>query len=99
MNYELAKELRDAGFPQGGKGSWIGPVDQIVWRSGDRVYVPTLEELIEVCGKDFGILGRSDKTEWFAVTRGDEHPNDPATTKVGSTPTEAVAGLWLALKA
>jgi hypothetical protein len=24
MNYDLAKQLRDAGFPQGGNGKWIG---------------------------------------------------------------------------
>jgi hypothetical protein len=36
MNYELAKQLRDTGFPQSGSGKWIGPPEKIVWRSGDR---------------------------------------------------------------
>ena len=44
MDYELAKSLMDAEFPQIGKGSLIGSLDKLVWRSGDRVYVPTLEE-------------------------------------------------------
>ena len=51
MDYDLAESLMDAGFPQIGKGRLIGPLNKLVWRSGDRVYVPTLEELIEACGK------------------------------------------------
>ena len=58
MDYELAKSLMDAGFPQIGKGSSIGSLDKLVWRSGDRVYVPTLEELIDACGENFGSLDK-----------------------------------------
>jgi hypothetical protein len=58
MDYELAKSLMDAGFPQIGKGSLIGSPNKLVWRSGDRVYVPTLEELIEACGRNFDSLDR-----------------------------------------
>ena len=47
MDYEPAKSLMDAGFPQIGKGSSIGSLDKLVWRISDRVYVPTLEELID----------------------------------------------------
>jgi len=36
MDYELAKSLMDAEFPQIGKGSLIGSLDKLVWRSGDR---------------------------------------------------------------
>jgi len=56
MNYELAKQLYDAGFPQQGFGRWVGNPDQVIWRAGDRVYVPTLEELIKACGDDFNSL-------------------------------------------
>jgi hypothetical protein len=49
MDYELAKSLMDAGFPQIGKGRLIGSLEKLVWRSSDRVYVPTLEELIDAC--------------------------------------------------
>ena len=58
MDYDLAESLMDAGFPQIGKGSLIGPLDKLVWRSGDRVYAPTLEELIEACGENFGSLDK-----------------------------------------
>jgi hypothetical protein len=54
MNYELAKELKDAGFPQkchydehGRRNDFCEP---------EVVSNPTLEELIEACGKDFGDL-------------------------------------------
>jgi hypothetical protein len=58
MDYELAKSLMDAGFPQIGKGRLIGSLEKLVWRSSDRVYVPTLEELIDACGDDFGSLDK-----------------------------------------
>jgi hypothetical protein len=49
MNYALAKELKDARFePQmttgARRGYYIGP-------ESDQIYVPTLEELIEACGR------------------------------------------------
>jgi hypothetical protein len=45
MTYELARELKEAGFSQGGKGHWIGPPEALTWRYDDRVYQPTLSEL------------------------------------------------------
>ena len=54
MDYLLANELKNAGFPQGGRGRWIVDPNRIVVRSEDRAYVPTLEELIEACADDFG---------------------------------------------
>ena len=51
MNYELARRLKDAGFPQGGKGNWVLPPESIVVRHSDRVYVPSLEEIIELVPK------------------------------------------------
>lgn len=97
MNYELAKRLRDAGFPQSGNGRWIGPWDKIVWRSGDRVYVPTLEELIEACGDKFFVLNatktRRQPNTWYAAIT---DPN--AIEATAATPAEAVAKVWLATK-
>lgn len=94
MNYELAKELEDAGFPQGGEGRWTFPPNNLVTRARDRVYVPTLEELIEACGNSFK-LERLDLYEkpssWKAETFFDRGE--------GSTPVESVARLWLALNA
>ena len=44
MNYELAKDLKDAEFPQAGNGTTY--VDLL---SKESFYVPTLEELLEAC--------------------------------------------------
>ncbi len=104
MNYDLAKELMDAGFPQGGKGSWTHPRDAIVIRSHDRVYAPTLEELIEACGNKFGALYTSfdRKNPWAASNQKPElidWQNLQSIHVNGATPTEAVARLWLALNA
>jgi len=97
MNYGLAKQLMDAGFPQGGKGSWAHPTNVLVMRSGDRMYVPTLEELIEVVEEDIRcemFLLRFDKGKWTAQIVN-------ASTLISSeecdTAIEAVARLWLGL--
>ena len=53
MNDELARELKDAGFPQErfAKG---------------RFSVPTLEALIEACGTGFDALSREEPDRWVA---------------------------------
>jgi hypothetical protein len=89
MNYELCKELEEAGFPQGDSGQWVFPPDKLVSRYYDRVYVPTLEQLIEACGDfEFKLLHAS--AGWCAETRGEVSLDHP-------TPSEAVARLWLAV--
>ena len=80
----------DSGFPQIGKGSLVGPLDKLVWRSGDRVYVPTLEELIEACGENFGSL-KKQPDGWLAYANYDQ-------SYFAKTSVEAVAHLWLALQ-
>ena len=80
----------DAGFPQIGKGRLIGSPNKLVWRSSDRVYVPTLEELIEACGMNFGSLDRL-RDGWLASANYDQNC-------FAETPAEAVARLWLALQ-
>ncbi|HXZ22509.1 MAG TPA: hypothetical protein VEH78_07070 [Pseudolabrys sp.] len=90
MDYELAKCLMDAGFPQTGKGRLIGSPNKLVWRSSDRVYVPTLEELIEACGMNFGSLDKQ-HDGWRASANYDQ-------SCFAKTPTEAVARLWLTLQ-
>jgi hypothetical protein len=90
MDYDLAKSLMDAGFPQIGKGSLIGPLNKLVWRSGDRVYVPTLEELIEASIDNFGSLDKQHHG-WLASANVDQ-------SCFAKTPAEAVARLWLALQ-
>jgi hypothetical protein len=90
MRYELAKELCNVGFPQEGRGSWIVDTTSLVARSGERVYAPTLEELIEACGEAFRGLTRD--SEGYAA-----HSHTVSNVFFGETPTEAVARLWLAL--
>jgi hypothetical protein len=80
----------DAGFPQIGKGRLIGSPDKLIWRSSDRVYVPTLEELIEACGENFGSLDKR-HDGWLASA-------NYAQGCFAETPAEAVARLWLALQ-
>jgi hypothetical protein len=108
MNYELARELKDAGFPQGtttdanrynhldSKGNPCAPFYP------DAVYVPTLTELIEACGDGFETLSRDTTTEKMCWIANNYHDADSPEEKVlgwyeGSTPEEAVANLWLAL--
>ncbi len=90
MDYELAKSLMDAGFPQTGKGSLIGSLNKLVWRSSDRVYVPTLEELIEACGENFCSLEKR-HDGWLAYATCNQ-------SCFAETPAEAVARLWLTLQ-
>ena len=97
MTYELAKELKEAGFSQGGKGSWIGPPEALTWRHTDRVYQPTLSELIEACRfrpqQSFELsTGANSESGWKAQTLGGKY------VAMGGTPEEAVARLWLALQ-
>jgi hypothetical protein len=96
ISHDLATELKDAGWPQGGDGGWITSPHKIVVRSGDRVYAPTLSELIEACGDTFQMLIR-DIDKWackrFEPAR---WSHDLETLSVGSTAEEAVARLWLA---
>lgn len=95
MGYAVAKALKDAGFFQEGRGSRVPPPDKIVARRDDYAYVPTLEELIEACGDYFAGLAHPSANEWNAWHKPD-HPDNPS-HHTGTTPTEAVARLWLAL--
>lgn len=96
MNYELALELKNSGFPQ--EGDRPGDVvSGLVNEDGSmgRLYYPILEELIEACGDGVFTLGRfKDFDEegnmgWIATSR--------LTPSRSKTPIEAVARLWLAL--
>lgn len=84
--YELAKELKDAGFPQHPKGDY-GTHDC----GCTNIYycTPTLSELIEACGQEFDCLDNLRTEGWAANSR--------KYRIVRRTPEEAVARLWLAL--
>jgi hypothetical protein len=103
MNYELAKQLKDAGFPF----NLCTPEDNAGKAFVDNGYFykwPTLSELIAACGKDFHELhhcqyGFADSKNWrwtaYPHTH-DQHTFNAMQFK-GQTPEEAVADLWLAL--
>ena len=93
MDYELAKALAEAGYPQGGKGKWVWPPDKLVTSSSDRVYVPTLGELIEACGDTLIGLHRHLNSHLWTITTTRDNPDLNGYT----TMDEAVARHVLAL--
>lgn len=101
ITYELAKQLKDAGFPQSGRGNLI----KANWIDMEIAYKPTLEELIEACGNGF-ILFKAEKEWCSAILRNgiqevayDSNYIDEKYDhfNVGQTPSIAVALLWLEL--
>lgn len=95
-NYNLAKELKDAGFPQSGDDGRFYNAYPSDGGKGASVYYPTLEELIEACGRhDFKLrqtYSAYENKTFYVV----EIPGDDDMERC-DTPTEAVARLWLAL--
>lgn len=109
IKYELAKKLKEAGFPQKNHEmkcsccwfEWYDEdsEDHELWNSNEielsenYVYVPTLSELIEACGDDFGGLERRSDVMFVAI----EYFEKGNIYFVEKTPEEAVAKLWLEL--
>lgn len=116
ISYELAKQLKDAGFQNNnikdgylycgleGCNKIIDPLDMdndacMECGTGSLLFVfvcaPTLEELIEACGKEFVCLESpwAGRPHWYA---GSGRTQKPAGAH-GKTPLEAVARLWLAI--
>lgn len=99
MNYELAKKLKDGGFPQG-QEPFLLPPEAIITKPGSNVveridrtlaiYAPSLSELIGACGDGFISLHHLGSS-WYADHETLQDPCD------GTTPDIAVANLWLAL--
>lgn len=106
MKYELAKELREAGFPQKhgiylcehGQANF-GPINCHCTPS----YIPKLEEIIEACPNMYDIRKTapergSMRARWIAEAWAYQMDSTSYPVQaIGSTPTEAVARLWLAL--
>jgi len=109
MDYKLAKKLRKAGFNQdtanvarfsqyrcpqtiGAGNIWCKP------ECPDKVYVPSLSELIEACGdKLFELYDTANKENpWQASVMVDLETFERLFSH-GKTPEEAVAKLWLKL--
>jgi hypothetical protein len=83
MDYELVKQLKDAGFPRvvNGRG---------VFSPKEDVYYPTLSELIKACDTGFKFELIHVEAGWFARTKGVSVSQQP-------TSEEALAKLYLAL--
>jgi len=91
LDYELAKELKEAGYPQ---DLVSAPYHRIDFKDCAQ---PTLSELIEACGEQFGGMTleldkRSRTGKVWKVYSG-----DGSNILIFPTPEEAVARLWLAL--
>ena len=104
ISYELAQELKDAGYPQDYDGGVLG---RFAFKDDDideeMAYSPSFEELIEsvkthpMNRKDVGLYAQRGKyIAWARKTRLDEG-GDGERDLEGDTPTEAMARLWLAL--
>jgi hypothetical protein len=99
MDYKLAKELKDAGFTQRRMPAF--DADGYIHRSEaekrDYAHEPDLEELIEACGEEFREMQKFPRFPlgWRAVSS--RKYGTHGCQVDGSTPTEAVARLWLAL--
>lgn len=100
MKHELVKQLKDAGFPQEGEGKTMfcenhkGPCNEYD-SPCNKIYIPTLSELIEACGYDFHLLEKELNTPdyWRCLTI----INGKEIRTKGINPEEAVAKLWMEL--
>jgi hypothetical protein len=92
MTYELAKQIKDAGF----LFQFVDKGCTTLERLPDHLCnTPTLSHLIEACGDRFYSLVYAMENDWRCFS---EREGDYVDTADGSTPEEeAVAKLWLAL--
>ena len=95
MEYPLARQLEQTGFPQAGKGTWTGPTDRLTWRRSDLVYQPILDELIgavRAIQPSITLQFAGDVwTAWVVYGRFTWYGEGPSAE-------EALASLWLILK-
>lgn len=102
MTYELAKQLKEAGFPQKDidcEDRWVCCIHSNYFTSdGDRndtPYQPTLSELIEACEESIHGILMIDK--FGAGVKRAKCTTPDIDWIQGSSNEEAVAKLWLAL--
>ncbi len=96
--YELAKQLKDAGFPQECSApSEIYPDRE---KEGFFIRKPSLSELIEAC-MDFyypSSFEMGGMNTWWAIIRENKiYRKALVPVQMGKTPEEAVAHLWIEL--
>ncbi len=111
MNYETAKQLKDAGFLQRPQGSFVsryegidGKIYELLFQyvegkeTEGLIYAPTLEELIEACGDSVYLCCETVGGRRIYVAAQELKTNgDWVNSRAGDTPKIAVARLWLAL--
>lgn len=108
MNYELAKNLKDAGFPQRKVGYETDPYlgtykCKLKKGSGffENAYAPSLSELIEACGGKFTSLingfPNGQSVPGSTVAKWEAWGEYPKYCGLGQTSEEAVANLYLKL--
>jgi hypothetical protein len=100
MKFELAEQLKEAGFPQKDFLSEDSDYDCAVSENGSLVYAPRLSELIEACGGRFEFLRQFPDLRWDAQAAEMDGQTFEIKTWNGGihpTPEEAVATLWLVL--
>ena len=100
----LALKLKDAGFPF--KEYYLeqhsGKDSELKWNNKFWEY-PSLDELIEACGREFGIDSsfklyyHGGYIQWQAGFWNIDLEDNWKIVQEGTTPVEAVANLWLAL--
>lgn len=93
MEYELVKQLKDAGFPV----KEAKTLEEMEKSYDGWLIPPTLSELIEACGEDFNLLIRVPDNTWEAGQGFNHVFKEKQIGASGSTPEEAVAKLWLQL--
>ena len=97
MTYELAKKLKDAGFPYR-KSLFAGLTDESYLDSkGETINIPSLFELIKACGDNFSWLKKSYQADGFGKWCAG-HIQTMYEPFWGDTPEEAIANLWLELQ-
>ena len=92
MNQELAKKLKEAGYPS---------IVNVGWDDGfeEHLTLPTLSELIEACGDSFKNLKRASNGYYLSKIYKWQTNNGMGGKQIyGQTPEEAVANLWLELQ-
>lgn len=111
MNYKLALELKEAGFPMPDRPKvWAVTKNHSEYENDlayaqdsfvelpdkKAMFLPTLSELIEACGEDLSHIKKWNG-HWWAVTHSRFDENGNNFEECALTPEEAVARLWLAL--
>lgn len=100
LSYELAKQLKDAGFKQDWS-EWEDHDQELLKASWDmygKGYSPTLEELIDACGTHFRELRHNVTPDNWDAIYDKRKPNyKRKIIRNGKTHLEAMANLYIKL--